>query len=90
MSVHRALKALAAVYLVGLIVSVMAYKAVFIDLMFSNVYFGVYSVCVTTYILSRFVFSLFYRSKPDAGIEPPIAIVMPGFNEQDAIAASLR
>ncbi|HWJ50139.1 MAG TPA: glycosyltransferase family 2 protein [Solirubrobacteraceae bacterium] len=90
MTVHRALKALAAVYLVGLIVSVMAYKAVFIDLMFSNVYFGVYSVCVTTYILSRFVFSLFYRSKPDAGIEPPIAIVMPGFNEQDAIAASLR
>jgi hyaluronan synthase len=89
MTLHRALKALAAVYLVGLIVSVMAYKAVFIDLMFSNVYFGVYSVCVTTYILSRFVFSLFYRSKPDAGIEPPIAIVMPGFNEQDAIAASL-
>jgi hyaluronan synthase len=90
MTVHRALKALAALYLVGLIVSVMAYKVVFIDLMFSNVYFGVYSVCVTTYILSRFVFSLFYRSKPDAGIEPPIAIVMPGFNEQDAIAASLR
>jgi hyaluronan synthase len=90
MTVHRALKALATVYLVGLIVAVMAYKAVFIDLMFSNVYFGVYSVCVTTYILSRFLFSLFYRSKPDAGIEPPIAIVMPGFNEQDAIASSLR
>jgi hyaluronan synthase len=90
MTLHRVLKALAAVYLIGLIVSVMAYKAVFIDLMFSNVYFGVYSVCVTTYILSRFLFSLFYRSKPDAGIEPPIAIVMPGFNEQDAIAASLR
>ncbi len=90
MTLHRALKALAAVYLVGLIVAVMAYKAVFIDLMFSNVYFGVYSVCVTTYILSRFLFSLFYRAKPDAGIEPPIAIVMPGFNEQDAIADSLR
>lgn len=87
---HRALKALATVYLLGLIVSVLAYKAVFIDLMFSNVYFGVYSVCVTTYILSRFLFSLFYRAKPDAGIEPPIAIVMPGFNEQDAIASSLR
>ncbi|HEX5853847.1 MAG TPA: glycosyltransferase [Solirubrobacteraceae bacterium] len=90
MTVHRALKALAAVYLVGLIVAVLAYKAAFIDLMFSNVYFGVYSVCVTTYILSRFLFSLFYRSQPDAGIEPAIAIVMPGFNEQHAIAASLR
>jgi hyaluronan synthase len=89
MTLHRAQKALAALYLVGLIVAVMAYKAVFIGLMFSNVYFGVYSMCVTTYILSRFLFSLFYRSKPDAGIEPRIAIVMPGFNEQDAIADSL-
>ncbi len=90
MTVHRALKALAALYLVGLIVAVMAYKAEFVGLMFSNPFFGVYSVCVASYILSRFLFSLFYRSKPDAGIEPPIAIVMPGFNEQAAIAASLR
>jgi hyaluronan synthase len=90
MTLHRALKALAALYLVGLIVAVMAYKAEFVGLMFSNPFFGVYSVCVASYILSRFLFSLFYRSKPDAVIEPKIAIVMPGFNEQDAIAASLR
>jgi hyaluronan synthase len=90
MTLHRALKALAALYLVGLIVAVMAYKAEFVGLMFSNPFFGVYSVCVASYILSRFLFSLFYRAKPDAGIEPKIAIVMPGFNEQDAIAASLR
>ena len=32
--------------------------------MFSNPFFGVYSVCVAAYILSRFVFSLFYRSTP--------------------------
>jgi hyaluronan synthase len=90
MTLHRAIKALAAVYLIILIVAVMAYKAAFIGLMFSNVFFGIYSVCVASYILSRFLFSLFYRSKPDAGIEPAIAIVMPGFNEQDAIADSLR
>jgi hyaluronan synthase len=90
MSLNRALKALAAVYLVVLIVAVMAYKAAFVGLMFSNVFFGVYSVCVASYILSRFLFSLFYRSKPDAGIEPPIAIVMPSFNEEDAIGDSLR
>jgi hyaluronan synthase len=90
MSVNRALKALAAVYLVVLIVAVTAYKAAYVGLMFSNVFFGVYSVCVASYILSRFLFSLLYRSKPDAGIEPEIAIVMPCFNEQEAIAASLR
>ncbi len=90
MSLNRALKALAAAYLVVLIVAVMAYKAAFIGLLFSNVFFGVYSVCVASYILSRFLFSLFYRSKPDTGLEPPIAIVMPSFNEQEAIGDSLR
>jgi hyaluronan synthase len=86
----RLLKAVAALYLVALIASVMAYKAAFISLMFSNVFFGVYSVCVAGYIVSRFIFSLFYRSAPDAGVEPRIAIVMPSFNEQEAIGQSLR
>src|SRR6185437_15196942 len=85
----RVLKGVAALYLVALIVSVMAYKAAFLDLMFSNVFFGVYSICVASYIISRFVLSLFYRSHPDAGQEPRIAIVMPSFNEQEAIGRSL-
>ena len=90
MSLNRALKGLAALYLVGLIAAVLAYKAAFIGLLFSSPFFGVYSVCVATYILSRFILSLFYRSAPDAGIEPRIAIVMPSFNEAGAIASSLR
>jgi hyaluronan synthase len=85
----RTLKVVAALYLVALIVAVMAYKAAFIDLLFSNVFFGVYSVCVASYIISRFVLSLFYRSRPNVGLEPRIAIVMPGFNEEEAIARSL-
>jgi hyaluronan synthase len=85
----RTLKAVAALYLVALIVSVMAYKAAFIDLLFSNVFFGVYSVCVASYIISRFALSLFYRSRRDAGLEPRIAIVMPSFNEEQAIGRSL-
>ena len=88
--VNQVLKGFAVVYLVWLIAAVVAYKSEFIQLMFSNLFFGIYSTCVTVYILSRFLFSLFYRSKPDAGIEPRVAIVMPGFNEEDAIAASLR
>jgi len=90
MFVNRTLKGLTLLYLVALIVAVFSYKAAFISFMFTNPFFGVYSVCVATYILSRFLLSLFYRSKPDAGIEPRIAIVMPGFNEQQAIAQSLR
>ena len=88
--VNRVLKIVAVIYLLWLIAAVISYKSEFIKLMFSNVFFGVYSTCVSLYILSRFLFSLFYRSKPDAGIEPHVAIVMPAFNEQEAIAASLR
>jgi hyaluronan synthase len=87
---QRALKALAAVYMLGLILAVVSYKAAFAGAMFDNLYFGIYSVCVASYILSRFLFSLFYRSRKEAGVEPHIAIVMPGFNEQEAIADSLR
>jgi hyaluronan synthase len=89
-TVNRALKALTALYLLGLILAVVSYKAVFAGAMFANVWFGAYSVCVASYILSRFLLSLFYRSRPDSGVQPRIAIVMPGFNEQQAIAASLR
>ncbi len=90
MSLHRVLKALAGLYLILLLAAVMAYKAAFAGLLFSNLFFGIYSVCVATYIVSRFIFSLFYRPRRDAGLEPHIAIVMPGFNEQEAIAHSLR
>lgn len=88
--VNWVLKGFAVVYLVWLIAAVMAYKTEFVQLLFTNVFFGIYSTCVTVYILSRFLLSLFYRSKPDAGIEPRVAIVMPAFNEQDVIASSLR
>lgn len=89
LSLHRVLKALAGLYLVLLLAAVMAYKAAFAGLLFSNLFFGIYSVTVASYIVSRFLFSLFYRPRRDAGVEPGIAIVMPGFNEEEAIARSL-
>ena len=54
--------------------------------------FGVYSVVVCLFILSRFLFSLFYHPapEPEHPVEPTIAIVMPAFNEEDAVAASMR
>ncbi len=45
MIVNRALKICAAVYLVVLMLAVMSYKAAFIDVMFNNLFFGIYSVC---------------------------------------------
>jgi hyaluronan synthase len=52
--------------------------------------FGVYGLVVACFILSRFAFSVLYRPAKHAGLEPPVAIVMPGFNEEAAIARSMR
>ena len=45
-----------------IVAGVVAYKARFIDVVFGDPFFGVYSVVVCVFILSRFGFSLFYRS----------------------------
>jgi hyaluronan synthase len=84
------LKAFSCVYLLAIIAAIIVYKALFIKLVVGDPFFAVYGLCVAAYILSRFLFSLFYRAGADHGIEPRVAIVMPGFNEEGAIARSLR
>src|SRR5205807_10536600 len=53
-------------------------------------FFATYGIAVSGYLVSRFVLSLPYRPPADAGLEPRVAIVMPAFNEEAAIARSLR
>jgi hyaluronan synthase len=85
-----ALRAFSFVYLIAIIAGIVVYKALFIKLLVGDPFFAVYGISVAVYILSRFILSLFYRSGKDQGIEPRVAIVMPGFNEEEAIAQSLR
>lgn len=84
------LRAFAGVYLVALLVAVVVYKAAFVDMLFIDPYFAVYGMVVAAYIVSRFTLSVLYRPARDAGLEPRVAIVMPAFNEEAAIAASVR
>jgi hyaluronan synthase len=88
--VNRAIRAIAALYLLVLLGGVVAYKGVFLDAVTSDPVFAAYGLVVCSYLVSRFVFSLFYRPAKPAGLEPDVAIVVPAFNEQDAIADSLR
>lgn len=83
-------RVLAVGYLVVVLVAVVAYKGVFIDALLITPLLATYGLVVCSYIVSRFVFALFYRSAKDAKLEPRVAIVMPGFNEEAAIADSLR
>ena len=77
-------------YLLAIIAVIVAYKILFIPKISADLYFGIYGLVVTVYILSRFALSLAYRAPKDRGLEPRVAIVMPGFNEEAAIATSLR
>jgi hyaluronan synthase len=88
--VDLALRTFAAGYLVLLLGGVLLYKAAFLEVLTVDPLFGLYGIVVVSYIVSRFVFSFFYRPSKDHGLEPHVAIVMPGFNEEEAIANSLR
>lgn len=79
----------AGVYLVLLLAAVVGFKAIFADIVLVDPIFGLYGLIVCAYIVSRFAFSMLYRPSADHGLRPRVAIVMPAFNEEDAIAASL-
>ena len=84
------LRTIAFTYLVAIVVGVVVYKAAFIQMLTIDPFFAAYGLLVSGYIVSRFVISLFYRPSKPHGIEPHVAIVMPAFNEEAAIAQSLR
>jgi hyaluronan synthase len=83
-------RVVAVAYLVGLLAAVVVYKGAFIDALTVSPLLAAYGLIVCGYIVSRFTLSLFYRPARDAGLEPRVAIIMPGFNEEEAIANSLR
>jgi hyaluronan synthase len=86
---NYALRGIAVFYLAVILVAVVAYKAAFLEVVETDPFFQIYGLVVCTYIVSRFLFSLLYRSAPDAGLEPRVAVIMPAFNEEEAIAQSV-
>jgi hyaluronan synthase len=84
------LKLLVGTYLLAIVAAIVAYKVAFLDALLSDPFFATYGLAVSVYLVSRFVLSLPYRPPADQGLEPRVAIVMPAFNEEAAIARSLR
>lgn len=82
-------RAFAVTYLCALLVLVVTFKAAFAGIVRVDPLFGIYGIVVCAYIVSRFAFSVLYRPSADHGLEPRVAIVMPAFNEEAAIAESL-
>ncbi len=56
-----------------------------------HLFFGFYSILITTYILSRFLFSYFKKGIAlDANYQPSITFVVPAKNEEGNIAETIR
>lgn len=49
-----------------------------------------YSVTVTIYVLSRFLLAAAYRPPKEAGLEPTVAVIVPAFNEGEAVIRTVH
>ena len=89
-TVDYVMRVTAAVYLAAIVLAIIAYKTAFIEVVTIDPVFGIYSVVVCGYILSRFFLSFVYRPGHDQGLEPEVAVVIPAFNEEEAIADTVH
>lgn len=66
-------------------------KVVTYETLYDNLFFGIYSLLITTYILSRFLLAYFHKPvKADPSYEPTVSFVVPAKNEEENIAETLR
>lgn len=66
-------------------------KVITFESFYNDLFFGIYSFLVTTYILSRFVFAYFHKPvKINSSYEPTVSFVVPAKNEEDNIAETIR
>lgn len=69
---------------------VVSYQSTFVGDLTIDPFFVGYALLVTTYILSRFGIVALYRPARDSGMEPTVAMIVAGFNEQEEIAATMQ
>jgi hyaluronan synthase len=51
---------------------------------------SIYTIAISCYVFSRFLLAAFYQPAKDVGLEPSIAIVVPAYNESDAVARTIH
>ena len=51
---------------------------------------GIYTAVICGYVLSRFLLAALYRPPKDAGMEPHCAVIVPSYNEGEAVARTIH
>jgi hyaluronan synthase len=49
-----------------------------------------YTLLITSFVFSRFLLAAIYQAPKDSGLEPTIAIVVPSYNEGEAVARTIH
>ncbi len=87
---RRRLAWLSVILIVFAIVNAVVLKTQALDYFWHRPVLTLYGLCVTTYLLSRFVISAFYRPPRDTGYRPSLSVIVACKNEEDAIAQTLE
>ncbi|MCR4325873.1 MAG: glycosyltransferase family 2 protein [Patescibacteria group bacterium] len=75
----------------SIIYVILLFKAVTYDSISNHVFFGIYSLLITTYILSRFLLAYLHKPIPvDLTYEPSVTFVVPAKDEEDNIEETIR
>ncbi|HEY2870116.1 MAG TPA: glycosyltransferase [Gaiellales bacterium] len=85
----RVLQAVCIAYSAALLYVVWLAKDITIASLARDPVFGGYSFLVTLYVLARFSLAPLYRPTPDTGHRPSCSIVIPAFNEEGCIEATI-
>ena len=85
----RAIQLTCVVYAAFLLYWVWLAKDASTALLVQDPFFYSYSLLVTGYVLARFLLAPLYRPTPDVGHRPTVSIVIPAFNEEGCIEATI-
>jgi hyaluronan synthase len=90
-SLKRGLVPFAALIGIGVICALIGWH-VGVKVMFlrGNIPAAAYTILISSYVLSRFGLAAFYKPPRDVGLEPTVAIVVPAYNEGEAVARTIR
>ncbi len=91
MGLRRVTDVAPAFYFFGVIYVILVLKVLTYESVYDDVFFGIYSILITTYILSRFLLSYFHKPiLVDPSYEPSVTFVVPAKNEEDNIRKTIR
>lgn len=66
-------------------------KVITFHSLYDEIFFGIYSLLITTYILSRFIFAYLKKPVPyNPAYQPSVSIVVPAKNEEENIATTIK